>query len=107
MSKAATAVTQLTDRATAVTINALKGVVTGEPDSLAAGVIATHTVTNDRVALGDVIIVNKVSGDVDTQIWVNAVAAGSFTVSLLNTHGSGADTTLLVYHFIVLKGSPN
>jgi hypothetical protein len=99
------AVTQITSRATGVTLNKRVGKVTTTADSLAAATIATHTVTNSTVAAADNVILTKVSGDVDTFAWVNSTAAGSFTVSLYNSHASAADTTAFVYNFEVRKGA--
>lgn len=99
------AVTQITSRATGVTLSKRVGTVTTTADSLAAVTIAAHIVTNTTVAATDNVVVTKVSGDVDTSIWVSAVGAGSFTVSLLNNHASAADTTALVYNFEVRKGA--
>ena len=52
----------------------------------------------------DVVIVSKVSGDADTEVTVDAVASGSFDVKLHN-HGSAADTTALVYNYVVIHGA--
>lgn len=99
------AVTQITSRATGVTLNKRTGKITTTADSLAAATIATFTVTNSTVAATDSVILSKVSGDVDTFAWVNSVAAGSFTVSLYNSHASAADTTAFVANFTVVKGA--
>lgn len=99
------AVTQITSRATGVTLSTRTGKVTTTADSLAAATIATHTVTNTTVSATDTVSISKVSGDVDTFAWVNSVGAGSFTVSLYNSHASGADTTAFVYNFTVIEGA--
>lgn len=99
------AVTQITSRATGVTINTRVGKITTTADSLAAVTPAVFTVTNSTVAAVDNITLTKVSGDVDTQVSVNSVGAGSFTVLIWNTHASGADTTALVFNFEVRKGA--
>lgn len=99
------AVTQITSRATGVTLSKRVGQITTTADSLAAVTIAAFIVTNTTVAATDNVIVTKVSGDVDTSIWVSAVGAGSFTVSLLNNHASAADTTALVLNFEVRHGA--
>lgn len=96
-------VSQATDRTTGVTLNKITGTVTTQATSLAAGAVVTHTVTNSTVAATDVVVLTKVSGDADTHAWVNAVGAGSFNVTLHNTHASGADTTAFVYQFAVIK----
>ena len=99
------AVTQATNRTTAVTLNKLAGKVTGDDASLSAVTIATHTVNNSTVGANDVIIVSKVSGNADTSVYVDAVGSGSFDVAVRNNHASAADTTALVYNFVVIKGS--
>jgi hypothetical protein len=95
-------VTQATNRTTSVTLSKLCGQVTTTATSLAAVTIVTHTVTNTLVAATDTVVLSKVSGDVDTEAWVSAVAAESFSVTLRNHHASGADTTAFVYNFAVL-----
>ena len=92
-------------RTTGVEINNYSGQVTVDDNSLAALTIVTHTVTNTKVSATDVIVLSKVSGDADTSAWVNAVASGSFNVSLRNNHDSSADTTAFVYNFVVIKGA--
>lgn len=99
------AVTQITSRATGVTLDKRVGKITTTADSLAAVTPAIFTVTNSTVAAADNIVLTKVSGDVDTQVSVNAVAAGSFNVLIWNTHASGADTTATVMNFEVRKGA--
>jgi hypothetical protein len=99
------AVTQATNRTTGVTLSNYSGKVTTTATSLAAVTIVTHTVTNTLVAATDNIIITKVSGDVDTSAFVSAVAAGSFNVSLRNNHASGADTTVFVYNFALIKSA--
>ena len=92
-------------RTDAVTINFPTGKVTGDDASYAAGATAVHTVNNSTVAATDVVIINKISGDVDTLAFVDTVAAGSFNVRLHHIAGTGNDTTSFVYNFVVIKGS--
>ena len=99
------AVTQAGNRTNGVTLNKLTGKVTGDDASLNAVTIAKHTVTNSTVEEDDVVIVSKVSGDADTSVYVDAIADGSFDVAVRNNHASAADTTALVYNFVVIKGS--
>src|SRR3990167_2106071 len=51
-------VTQITSRATGVTINAICGTITTNTTSLAAEASAVFVVTNSAVAIGDVIILS-------------------------------------------------
>jgi len=101
------AVTQLTNRATGVTVNALSGTITTNNTSLAAEASAVFVVTNSEVAIGDVVVVSQRSGAVGlmTSINVSAVAAGSFTLNVLNNNpASGiAETGAIIINFAVIK----
>src|SRR3990172_1902170 len=55
---AGSTVTQITSRATGVTIDAICGAITTDATSLAAGSEAVFTVTNSAVAIGDVIVLS-------------------------------------------------
>lgn len=102
---AGAAVTQITSRATGVTINAICGAITTDATSLAAAGEATFTVTNSSVAIGDVVVVSLRSGaTAGTSVpLVTAVAAGSFDITLTNLHASTADTGASVINFAVIK----
>lgn len=97
-------VSQATDRTTGVTLNTITGQITTQATSLAALATVTFTVTNSAVAATDTIILSMVSGDIDTIARVTAVAAGSFNISLYNSHPINADTTAMVINFSVIKG---
>lgn len=100
-------VTQITSRTTGVTLSTRTGSITTTADSMAAQAPTTFTVTNTTVAAADTVVISKLSGDVDTFAWVNSTAAGSFTVTLFNSHASAADTTAFAFNFTVIKGSVN
>ena len=99
------AVTQLTNRSTGVTVDAVCGAITTDATSLAAGAEATFTVTNSAVAVGDVVVVSLRSGaTAGTSVpLVTAVAAGSFDLTLTNLHASTADTGASIINFAVIK----
>ena len=102
-----TAVTQLTDRTTGVTINGLCGKITTINSSLAAEASAVFTVTNSSVAIGDVVILSQRSGKVglNTDCVVTAVAAGSFNITVINGNAAGgtAETGAIALNFAVIK----
>ena len=102
-------VTQLTDRATGVTINALSGTITTDSTSLAAEASAVFVVTNNKVAIGDVPVVAIRSGAValNTRVTVTAVAAGSFSITVVNGNVAAgtAETGAIIINFAVIKGS--
>jgi len=99
------AVTQITDRSTGVTIDAICGKITTDATSLAAAGIATFTVTNAAVAIGDVVVVSLRSGaTAGTSIpFVSAVAAGSFDIRLKNLAAATADTGASIINFAIIK----
>ena len=102
---AGSTVTQITSRATGVTIDAICGAITTDATSLAAGSEAVFTVTNSAVAIGDVIVLSARSGQTaGTSVpFVTAVAAGSFDITLSNIHASTADTGAMIINFAVIK----
>lgn len=104
---AGSTVTQATNRATGVTINALCGSITTDATSLAAEASAVFTVTNSKVEIGDVVVVSQRSGKValNTQVEVTAVAAGSFDLTVINNNVAAgiAETGALVINFAVIK----
>ena len=103
----AASVTQATNRSTAVTINALCGVITGDATSLAAEATATFVVNNSYVAIGDVPVIAVRSGPTSgaTSFRVTAVAAGSFSISATNNNVAAgtADTGAPVINFAIIK----
>ncbi len=100
-------VTQITDRATGVTINAPCGAITTDSTSLSAEASAKFTVTNSKVAIGDVVVVAIRSGNIglNTTATVTVVADGSFVITVCNGNAAGgtAETGALIINFIVLK----
>ena len=100
-------VTQATNRATGVTINALSGAITTNNASLAAEASAVFTVTNSAVEINDVVLVSIQSGAValNTQLQVSAVAAGSFNITVINNNVAAgtAETGAIIINFLVMK----
>jgi hypothetical protein len=93
-------VTQGSSRTTGVTVNAYSGAITLVS---AAGSTSwqSFTVTNNRVAATDTIIVNQKSGTDLYRINVTAVAAGSFRITFATT--AGTTTEQPVFNFAVIK----
>lgn len=109
MQSAATpaAVTQATNRTTGVTLNSLTGQITTNTTSLAAEASAAFTVTNSKVAANDIIVLAQKSGanSTDTDVYVSAVAAGSFQITVANNNVAAgtAETGAIVISFAVIK----
>lgn len=98
------AVTQGTSKSTTVDIDRVCGAITTHNATLNAGAAVSFTVTNDAVVATDVVIVNIKSGGTAAaySVIVDAVAAGSFRVSLRNV-SAGNLGEALVLNFAVIK----
>lgn len=103
------AVTQITSRATGVTLNTLCGQITTDPTSLAAEASAKFVVTNSKIVATDVVLCCIASGSIalNTEVFCSAVAAGSFTITVVNGNVAAgiAETGAIVINFIVVKNS--
>jgi len=93
-------VAQAPSRTTGVTLNKICGAITLVS---AAGTSAytTFTVTNSTVAATDVIIVNQKSGTDKYEVFVTAIAAGSFAITFSDVSGTTTETP--VFNFAVIK----
>lgn len=101
-------VTQATSITTGVTINAISGAITTVSQTIAAGSEATFTVTNNKVAATDVVVVclkSTSSAGGPFIVAVTAVASGSFDITITNTHATTAGNNTLVINFLVLKAT--
>ena len=103
-------VTQITTRATWVTINSVCWTIQTDTSSLAVWASAEFTVTNSAVAIGDVILVSQQSGSDliagvagTTVLNVVTVAAGSFELSVNNLSTTTAETGAIIINFAVIK----
>lgn len=99
-------VTQLTSITTAVTINALNGVITTVSSSLAADTKTSFTVNNNLVNLGSRILVSVQYDEAATGIpvvGVSDIANGSFKIVLSNSAAVAALNNIIKIHFIILN----
>jgi hypothetical protein len=97
-------VTQGTSITTAVTVNALNGVITTVSSTLAAGLKTFFTVNNTLVAAGSRIIVSVEYDEAATGIpviGVSDIATGSFKVVLSNA-GSAALNNVVKVHYLII-----
>ena len=95
-------VTQATSRTTGVTLNKPSGAITM---FTAAGstTAATFTVTNSTVAATDVVVLSVKSATNLYDMFVSAVAAGSFNITFRTTGGTSSDAPVI--NFAVIKGA--
>jgi hypothetical protein len=96
------AVTQITSRTTAVTLNALCGAIT-LVSAAGSTTPASFTVNNNKVKAGDIIVLNQQSGADLYSMDVTNVQDGSFQVTT-NTK-SGTTTEQPVFNFAVIKAT--
>ena len=97
-------VTQITSITTAVTVNALNGIVTTVSSILAANAKTFFTVTNPNVLAGSKILVSVEYDEAATGIpvvGVSDIAAGSFKVVLSNG-GSAALNNVVKVHYLII-----
>ena len=97
-------VTQLTDKATGVTLNKRCGQITMNAAALAGGAEVSFTLTNSVIAATDVLIVNIASGATAATYTavVDAVAAGSARITVGN-HSGTSRSEAIVLNFVVIK----
>lgn len=98
------AVTQVTSRTTGVTLNKTAGAIT-LLSAAGSATAATFTVTNSTVAATDTIVLNQKSGTNLYELFVTAVAAGSFNITFFTTGGTATDAPVI--NFAVLKSVAN
>lgn len=102
-------VTQITNRATGVTINSLSGQITTDTTSLAAEASASFVVTNSKVKITSVPVVAIQSGAVgaSTTATVSTVTDGSFTIRISNGNAAAgtAETGAIILNFNVFGGA--
>lgn len=99
-------VTQLTSKATAVTLNKLCGRITMHNAALAAAAEVAFTLTNSLIAATDVVVVNMQSVGTAGAYFVSvgAVAAGSCSITVGNA-STGSLSQAVVLNFVVIKGA--
>jgi hypothetical protein len=98
-------VTQLTDKSTAVTLNAICGTITINAATLAHQTPVAFTLTNSAIAATDVVAVSVKSGGTAGAYLVSAgaVAAGSCSITLFNCQTAGNLSEAVVLSFAVIK----
>ena len=98
------AVTQATSKSTGVTLNKPTGVITMNNASLATATNVTFTLTNSFISANDTLILTLASGQTTPgsyNVFVNALAAGSASITLRNI-SAGTLTEAIVVNFAIL-----
>lgn len=98
------AVTQITNSATAVTLNKPCGQITTVALTTAAAAEEAFVVNNSLVSATDVVVVSTTyAGGGKPVVFVTNVGAGVFTVNISNVHASAALDAVVVINFAVIN----
>ena len=101
------AVTQLTSKATAVTLNTSAGVITMNNASLATATNATFTLNNSSISAKDAVILTISGGQATAgsyNVFADALAAGSVSITLRNISG-GSLSEAIVINFAIIHAA--
>jgi hypothetical protein len=99
------AITQLTSKATAITINKPTGQITMNAAALATNTVVTFTVNNSLVAAFDTIVLNLKGGSTlagSYEYWIDNVQAGLFVIAVRNITAASRSEGLIL-NFALIK----
>jgi hypothetical protein len=97
-------VTQLTDKATAVTLNRSMGRITTSNAALAGATSVTFTFNNSKLSPNDVIVLNVNGGTTGAyNVYTSVLGAGSASITLRNIT-AGSLSEALVLNYAVIHG---
>ena len=103
-------VTQLTDKATGVTLNKSAGRITMNAAALAAGVAVSFILTNSLISINDAIIVNVSSNTTGSlagayTTYVSYLATGSALITLRNLTAATSYSEAVIINFAIVHGA--
>jgi len=99
------AVTQITNSATAVTLDKNTGQITTVALTTAAAAEEAFVVNNSNVSATDIIAVSTTyAGAGKPNVFVTNVGAGVFTINITNVHAADALNAVLIINFAVIQG---
>jgi hypothetical protein len=97
-------VTQLTDKATAVTLNRSMGRITTSNAALGATTSVTFTFNNSKLSPNDVIVLNVNGGTTGAyNVYTSVLGSGSASITLRNIT-AGSLSEALVLNYAVIHG---
>jgi hypothetical protein len=97
-------VTQLTSKATAVTLNKPAGVITMNNAALNTATNATFTLNNSFISANDTIILTISGGQATPgsyNVFANALTAGSVSITLRNISGGSLSEAVVINYAIL------
>ena len=98
------AVTQLTNKSTAVTLNTSAGVITMNNASLATATNATFTLNNSIISAKDAVVLTISGGQATPgsyNVFANALTAGTVSITLRNISGGTLSEAIVINFAIV------
>jgi uncharacterized protein YbjQ (UPF0145 family) len=96
------AVTQLTSKSTAVTLNTSAGQITMNAASLAATTNVTFTLTNSTISAKDVLLLTVTNGtSASYNAFVSSMGAGAATITLRNISASPLAEAVVINFAII------
>jgi hypothetical protein len=103
-------VTQLTDKATGVTLNKSAGRITMNNAALAAGAAVSFVLTNSLISINDTIIVCVSSNTTGSAAgayttYVSYLAAGSALITLRNLTAATSYSEAVIINFSIIHGA--
>jgi hypothetical protein len=104
------AVTQLTSKATGVTLNKSAGRITMDAAALAGATAVSFTLTNSAISINDTIIVNVSSNTTGSAAgayttYVSYLAAGSALITLRNLTAATSYSEAVIINFSIIHGA--
>ena len=97
-------VTQLTSKATAVTLNKPTGRITTAADALGAGTLVSFVFNNSLIATNDIVLLNLAAQAGNYEWKCGNIGAGTALVYIKNITG-GPLSEALTFNFAIIKGS--
>jgi hypothetical protein len=104
------AVTQITSKATGVTLNKSAGRITMHDAALAAGAAVSFVLTNSTISINDTIIVNVSSNTTGSALgayttYVSYLASGSALITLRNLTAATSYSEAVIINFAIIHGA--
>lgn len=96
------AVTQITSKATGVTLNKTNGQITLNNAALASDTTVSFTLSSTSIAAGDVLILNHISGGTAGSYLLNAQsAAGSASINVRNITAASLSEAIVIAYAVI------
>lgn len=94
-------ITQLTSKATGVTLNELTGLITMSNASLAASTTVAFTLTNSTIAATDILVMNQTAGTSASYILNAVCGAGSAVISIRNITAAALAEAVAIRYAVI------